>query len=86
MSIDRFTDKRFLLTNLKKILKLLKDCICRLADEARLRSCTFLIDYIIQFVFFYPQNYISFLRQRILFPEQRKYFDSKRIAFETAIL
>ena len=42
--------------------------------------------YIIQLFFFYPQNYISFERQRITFPDQRKYFGFKRITFEMKIL
>ena len=46
----------------------------------------FLLGYIILFFFFYPRNYISFARQRISFPYQRKYFKSKTIAFETTVL
>ena len=34
----------------------------------------FLLGYTIQFVVFHPRNYISFVRQRILFADQRKYF------------
>ena len=53
---------------------------------SKLGLCTFLIVYIIQLVFFYPRNYIFFVRQRISFPDQRKYFDRKKIAFQTTIL
>ena len=34
------------------------------------------IGYNIQFVSFYTRNYISFVRQRISFPDQRKYLNS----------
>ena len=61
-------------------------------DRFNIRVCqswacaNFLLGYIIQFFFFYPQNYIFFVRQSILFPDQRKYFDSKRTACKTIIL
>ena len=46
----------------------------------------FILAYIIPFFFFHPRNYIFFVRQRISFSDQRKYFNSKRTAFETTIL